>query len=202
MHSDESDLYRICHNTCRDGSDCTELFPDNLQTIPADRLVGPFITINPEFCMIIQNVTNGLIGYACAALDAKAFYRKQEMCWIPAMCVKYPISLVNSGDITPAAAESINHFHNFKYDCPQEVLTTHPSIMACSILKDHMTADQSVGKRLVTVLLAALRANGSFGVHVCLNKTDRNMSQFYSKLGFVELYQDSINTRIYLGRNF
>lgn len=47
------------------------------ESIPADRLIGPFLTINPEFCMVIES--NGrVIGYACAALDAKNFYRNQE----------------------------------------------------------------------------------------------------------------------------
>lgn len=77
--SDEADVYSICHKTCRDGSDCTELFPECLQEIAADRLIAPFITLNPEFCMVIENNEKTLIGYACAALDAKLFYRGQEV---------------------------------------------------------------------------------------------------------------------------
>lgn len=30
-NSDEARVYRICHETCRDGSDATELFPEHLQ---------------------------------------------------------------------------------------------------------------------------------------------------------------------------
>jgi protein O-GlcNAcase/histone acetyltransferase len=55
QHADEADVYRICHSTCRDGSDCSELFPESLQGIPADRLVGPFITITPEFFMVCES---------------------------------------------------------------------------------------------------------------------------------------------------
>lgn len=199
---DEAEIYGICHKTCRDGSDCTELFPENLQSIPADRLIGPFVTINPELCLVLQNSDNHLAGYACAALNAKQFYQNQEMCWFPEMRLKYPLSLLDSPDLTPAAKDSINHFHNFKYDYPQEVLNTHPSIMVCSVLKEQCNADSSLPKRLVTVLLAALRSNGSFGVHVCINTTDRFMHQFYSKLGFSEIFEDTTNGRVYLGRNF
>lgn len=201
-HLDEQEVYAICHKTCRDGSDCTELFPTNLQSIPADRLVGPFVTINPELCMVLHNTDNQLIGYACAALDAKQFYQNQEMCWLPEMRTKYPMSLFDSPDLTPTAKDSIIHFHNFKFDYPQEVLNSHPSIMTCCILKEHYNGDSSLAKRLVTVLLAALRSNGSFGVHVCINTTDRYMHQFYSKLGFVEIMEDTTNARVYLGRNF
>uniref|UniRef100_A0A1L8E3Q4 protein O-GlcNAcase n=2 Tax=Nyssomyia neivai TaxID=330878 RepID=A0A1L8E3Q4_9DIPT len=200
VFTDEESVYSICHKTCRDGSDCSELFPENLQGIPADRLVGPFITINPEFCMVMECGTLGIIGYICGALDAKVFYKNQQMCWLPAMCLKYPIELLESPELTPTAKDSINHFHNFKYDCPQEVLTTYPSMMTCSVLKEQLTHDPSVAKRLVIVLLSAFRSNGSFGVHVCINHTDRYMHQFYTKLGFTEIQQD--NMRIYLGRNF
>lgn len=79
MHLDEREVYAICHKTCRDGSDCTELFPENLQEIPADRLIAPFITLNPEFCMVVENSDKVLVGYACAALDSKRFYQQQEV---------------------------------------------------------------------------------------------------------------------------
>lgn len=201
VHSDEPLVYSICHQTCRDGSDCTDLFPADLQSIPADRLIGPFVTLNPELCLVVEDGA-ALLGYACAALDAKQFYRSQEMCWMPAMCEKYPFSLLDKPEnLTATAVESINHFHHFKYDCPSSVLATHPSMMTCCVLKDQFIADQSTAKRLVTVLLAALRANGSSGVHACINSTDMFLHQFYSKLGFVELYQEP-SGKVYMGRNF
>lgn len=201
-HTDEPEVYDICHKTCRDGSDCSVLFPNSLQSIPADRLVGPFVTMNSELCLVLQNGDNNLCGYACAALDAKQFYQNQEMCWLPEMRLKYPLSLLDAPDLTPTANDSINHFHNFKYDYPQEVLSTHPSIMVCSVLGEQCTDDSSLPKRLVTVLLAALRSNGSFGVHVCINATDHYMHQFYSKLGLTEIYEDASNGRVFLGRNY
>lgn len=125
------------------------------------------------------------------------------MCWFPEMCLKYPIELTESQELSQTAKDSLAHFHNFKYDCPLEVLAAHPSIMTCCILNDQNNIiDESVSKRLVTVLLAALRSNGSFGVHVCINQTDRFMHQFYSKMGFIEIYHESNSARVYLGRNF
>ena len=52
---------------------------DILKDLPGDRLVGPYITINPELCMVIENSDYKIIGYACAALDAKVFFRNQEV---------------------------------------------------------------------------------------------------------------------------
>lgn len=76
---DESEIYKICHKTCRDGSDCTDLFPSNLQEIASDRLVAPFITLNPEFCMVVENMKKSIVGYGFAAPNAKHFYRSQEV---------------------------------------------------------------------------------------------------------------------------
>ena len=120
--------------------------------------------------------------------------------WLPKMCEKYPISLLDEPNLSQAAKDTITHFHNFKYDGPVSVLGTHPSIMTCCILRDQLTYDQSVCKRLLCVLLATMRSNGSSGVHVCINRTDSYMLQFYGNLGFLELYHDDAIS--YLGRNF
>lgn len=215
-NQDEADVFRICHKTCRDGSDCSELFPENLQEIPADRLVAPFVTLTPEFCMVVENSKKTLVGYACAALDSKQFYRSQEVwksisgillmllsfqvLWLPIMCEKYPLALLDTPDLSQASKDAINWFHNFKYDCPDSVLSLYPSIMTATILKDQIETDLSVCKRLICVLLAALRTNGSCGIHVVINRSDSYMQQFYGTLGFTEVYQDQLRT--ILGRTF
>lgn len=116
------------------------------------------------------------------------------------MCEKYPLSLLDTPNLTQAAKDAINWFHNFKYDCPASVLGSYPSIMTCCILADQLDQDQSVCKRLMCVVLAALRTNGSCGVHVTINSTDSYMQQFYGKLGFNEVYHD--HAKLILGRNF
>lgn len=116
------------------------------------------------------------------------------------MCEKYPLSLLETPNLSQAAKDAINWFHNFKYDCPASVLESYPSIMTCCLLKDQLETDQSVCKRLILVLLAALRTNGSCGVHCVINRTDLYMLQFYSKLGFTEVFNDGSKT--ILGRRF
>lgn len=116
------------------------------------------------------------------------------------MCEKYPISLLETPDLTQASKDAINWFHNFKYDCPASVLNSYPSIMACCVLKDQLEIDQSVCKRLICVLLASLRTNGSCGIHVVINRSDSYMQNFYGKLGFTEVFQDHAKT--IMGRLF
>lgn len=118
------------------------------------------------------------------------------------MCEKYPLSLLDNAEVaaSQASKDAISWFHNFKYDTPSSVLDTYPSIMSCCVLKEQMDGDLSVCKRLLCVLLAALRTNGSSGVHCMVNSTDAYMQQFYGKLGFTEVCCE--DNKMILGRKF
>ncbi|KAL1399122.1 hypothetical protein pipiens_008447 [Culex pipiens pipiens] len=218
VYTDEAILLDVCNRTANDGEP-VNLGSDTLKNVLADRYLGPFLTIAPQLCIVAENNRSEVVGYACAAMDTKTFLRNIEQCWAPEMCLKYPLSILENGvppqeppssptgttaQANQLARDCILYFHNFKNDYPVAVLNTHPSILSTRILKPHLLEDDALGKRLVTVLLAMLRSNGSSsGVHVCIEQTDQFMYQFYSKLGFVELYrEDGGDSVVYLGRNF
>uniref|UniRef100_A0A8D8F4P9 protein O-GlcNAcase n=1 Tax=Culex pipiens TaxID=7175 RepID=A0A8D8F4P9_CULPI len=218
VYTDEAILLDVCNRTANDGEP-VNLGSDTLKNVLADRYLGPFLTIAPQLCIVAENNRSEVVGYACAAMDTKTFLRNIEQCWVPEMCLKYPLSILENGvppqespssptgttaQANQLARDCILYFHNFKNDYPVAVLNTHPSILSTRILKPHLLEDDALGKRLVTVLLAMLRSNGSSsGVHVCIEQTDQFMYQFYSKLGFVELYrEDGGDSVVYLGRNF
>ncbi|KPJ20949.1 Bifunctional protein NCOAT [Papilio machaon] len=100
-----------------------------------------------------------IVGYACAALNAKEFYRKLEIAWIPEMCQKYPRELLQRDDLSPVAKECIKHFHEFSNmpRAPESVWRAHPALLACCVPG---VRDPLAPPRLITCLLAALRANG------------------------------------------
>ncbi|XP_044271057.1 protein O-GlcNAcase isoform X2 [Tribolium madens] len=197
LPTDEQMVYSVCTRTCKDGLEDPQPYPEDLKGLQADRIVGPYLTLHPEFCFVVEDDA-GIVGFACAAPDYKKFRVKMELAWIPEMCDKYPLSLINK-DLSKFAQESISYFHGFK-DEIYVSSPTHPSIMICSILPSVL--DQSVSKRLVTCLLAALRANGSFGVHVVMNASDSYTHAFYGKLGFVENTHEAIKGKIVMGRTF
>ncbi|XP_075986508.1 O-GlcNAcase isoform X2 [Anticarsia gemmatalis] len=223
--ADEEAVCTICHKTCRDGSDCSDLFPADLQTLPADRLVAPFLTLTPELCMVIEDDDNDhetplqddgedkprqptlngmkpeIVGYACAVLNSKEFYKRQEIAWIPEMCTKYPEELTERDDLSQAAKECVRHFHQFGgcERAPDAVTRAHPALLTCCVLAP--CRDPLAPARLLTCLLAALRAHGANGVHACINATDHYLHQFYSKLGFVEAARGA-GGRVYLARSF
>lgn len=51
---DEEQVYIVCTKTCKDGlEDPSPLVPE-LKNIHADRIVGPYLTLHPEFCFVVE----------------------------------------------------------------------------------------------------------------------------------------------------
>ncbi|KAI5713796.1 hypothetical protein M8J76_005634 [Diaphorina citri] len=198
LSEDEAGVYNVCRRTCLDTQDGSEVFPD-LPNLAPDRLVGAFLTLSPELCMVCED-NDGIAGYALAARDAKTFHSRLQVAYLPEMCDKYPSASL--GDAPQGiVSEMISWFHEFKGDqIPPSVEEQHPSLMVMSILP--RVSDLSIAKRLVTCLLAALRSNGSFGVYVTVKQKDVNLIEFYRKLGFREQSRSLNKETLYLGRIF
>ncbi|ETN66345.1 bifunctional protein NCOAT [Anopheles darlingi] len=236
--ADEPSLYEICQQTANDGDALVDRPTDGpLVQVVADRYLGPFLTMTPELCLVLEDQSGKAVGYACAVLDTRIFLRNMEQCWVPEMCLKYPLALIEDCDIAepvvtepvepqsspPASSlpgapstgaggaertrrmvrDSVRYFHQFQNEYPSSVLTTHPSLLCCRVLNENLLDDETACKRLLTVVLAALRCNGATqGVHVCIDRSDRYLYQFYAKLGFVEIHASDLDATVYLGRNF
>jgi len=54
------------------------------------RLIGGFLTLNPELCMVVED-ENGITGYAVATLNVKSYNQKMANSWIPELRMKYPL---------------------------------------------------------------------------------------------------------------
>ncbi|XP_046600715.1 protein O-GlcNAcase isoform X1 [Neodiprion lecontei] len=169
-------------------------------SVVADRLVGSYLLLSPELCMVVED-EDGIVGYALAALNLKAFNQKMAISWIPELQAKYPLD-DSVKNLPQYEKEAIQYFHAFVPDVAEELSRQYPSKLICSILPS--VTDQSVAKRLVTCVLAALRANGSFGVHTTVSKTNKEAHEFYGKLGFVDQpeTQDADSITITMRRSF
>lgn len=173
LPSDEEAVYAVCNqiNICTASS------------AVADRFIGGFLTLSPELCMVVED-EDGIVGYAVATLNVKSYKQKMAVSWIPELRMKYPLD--NSVNELPQnVQDAIQYFHSFIPDVPEQLCRQHPSRLMCAVLPS--VADQSISKRLITCVLAALRANGSFGVHTTMPATDKESHEFYGKLGFVDL---------------
>ncbi|XP_030562779.1 protein O-GlcNAcase [Drosophila novamexicana] len=212
-NSDEPQVNKICTRTYLqwqsepDGDEI--LLPAPLGDIVADALVGAHLTIHPELCLVAYDQSDAIVGYVCAAPDINIFHRNTEVCWLTELREKYPKALLETvadGNNSKSHKLSVRFIEDFHRDeellCPTEVCGTFPAVISAAILREAEQHDNGIAKRLLTVLLAALRANGCFGVHVCVPEQDKEQMNFYTKIGFVEVYRDGRSKCIYLGRRF
>ncbi|GFQ66490.1 protein O-GlcNAcase [Trichonephila clavata] len=201
LPADETQVYNVCRRTCDDGMDGSEVFPEYPDLI-GDKLVGHFLCLSPEYCFVVEDET-GICGYALAALDARQLKTKCEMCWIPELLAKYPAPKKGNGEMLTPAEEIIASFYNRqKVGPPDVVYVHHPSTLRMNILPT--VNDPSVPKRMLTCILSTLKANGSHGVFVDVTVGDKNIVDFFSKLGFFEIAHPGFHVEdvFYMGRAF
>ena len=67
-----------------------------------------------------------------------------------------------------------------------DIYQTYPSLLRMSLMPQCFE-DPRCARHSLALAVAALKANGSRGIHVLLNKNHRYFIDFYSKLGFFEV---------------
>ncbi|KAJ8982878.1 hypothetical protein NQ317_004308 [Molorchus minor] len=66
LPTDIEAVYNVCTRTCKDGLEDPIQYPENLKDLQADKIVGPYVTLHPEFCFVVED-DSGVVGYACAS---------------------------------------------------------------------------------------------------------------------------------------
>ncbi|XP_069034812.1 protein O-GlcNAcase [Lepisosteus oculatus] len=193
---DKVELYRICRQLHLK----TQSSPDGHQPHPdlmGDRWLGASFALCPEYSFVLED-EQGLCGCALGALDIRAFLKRSEATWLPTMREKHPRG--PGATSHPAAQEALQYFHSEHPDYPDSLLYHFPSVLRLEALPEVL--DTSVTRSLVTSLLSALKANGSQGVFCEVLPTDRSRLEFFTKLGFLEIFRCEAVTReeVVLGR--
>uniref|UniRef100_W5M032 protein O-GlcNAcase n=1 Tax=Lepisosteus oculatus TaxID=7918 RepID=W5M032_LEPOC len=193
---DKVELYRICRQLHLK----TQSSPDGHQPHPdlmGDRWLGACFALCPEYSFVLED-ERGLCGCALGALDIRAFLKRSEATWLPTMREKHPRGPGAASH--PAAQEALQYFHSEHPDYPDSLLYHFPSVLRLEALPEVL--DTSVTRSLVTSLLSALKANGSQGVFCEVLPTDRSRLEFFTKLGFLEIFRCEAVTReeVVLGR--
>ncbi|XP_041074363.1 protein O-GlcNAcase isoform X1 [Polyodon spathula] len=197
---DKVELYRICrrlHCKTRDSPDASQCHPD----LVGDRLLGAALSLSPEYCFVLEEEEE-LCGCALGVLDIKTFHKKCEATWLPAMREKYPKATATTAPGRTLAQEAVLFFHSERPSYPDSLLHHFPSMVQLDVLPPDLLLDTSVTRSLATCLLSALKANGSKGVFCEVLPTDRTRLEFFTKLGFLEIFGSDALTRedIVLGR--
>ncbi|EDW96236.1 uncharacterized protein Dyak_GE25717 [Drosophila yakuba] len=183
--------------------------PANVANIVADGLIGGHITLSPQLCIVAYDENNSIIGYSCAALDVNIFRRNLELCWYTELREKYSRDVCSQedGEVTQLVTSFVDNYHDSSVNgavdqCPVEVSGSFPAVLISGTLREAEERDSGITKRMLTVLLAALRANGCFGAHVRVPQQDIAQVNYYSRIGFVDVYREEATKCIYMGRRF
>ncbi|XP_027193831.1 O-GlcNAcase isoform X2 [Dermatophagoides pteronyssinus] len=197
LPSDLQSVYEICFKNYD-----RHILLENNDQLVGDKLIGGFLTLSPEYCFIVEDDVR-LCGYALAVLDAKNFFAKLEVSWIPGLLEKYPLMAEERSLKEKYVGQFVDEMHNqYKQQLsdPEEIFANYPSLLTLAVMANIM--DLSVPKRMLTCVIAALKANGSKGLYCRIPANDKKTIEFYLKLGFQTInIRNSIATDdVYVGR--
>jgi len=185
LATDEEEVLKICYSTSEvtfGGS-----FVDH-QQLPGDRFVGGLLTLSPKYAFVVEDEDCHICGYLAAALDARRFWTKYEMAYLPALRSKYPSP---PADHLPAVVkEMIEDLHGtedrFEYGS-DKLMNTYPSLLTFALTPN---SHQNIVKNLMVCVLSALKSHNSCGVHVLVETTSLQSIDLYNKLGFIRISEE------------
>ncbi|XP_038065736.1 protein O-GlcNAcase-like isoform X2 [Patiria miniata] len=181
LPADEDAVYRVCLLTCADGGDGSGLYPDHPQLI-GDRLAGTFLTFSREYCFVLCD-RDDIVGYALAAFNAKNFNKQVQVAWLEEMKRKYPKP---SETKKPTQAQkTILSFHEDPVPLTESLFSRFPSQLRLDVLP--CVEDTGVVKNMLACVLSALKTSGSHGAFVEVSTANKGHTEFYNKLGFVDV---------------
>jgi ribosomal protein S18 acetylase RimI-like enzyme len=178
-------LYKICLETGASGKDASSLFNDPFvlgQYYAAPYLIYPF-----GFCFVAE-YENRPQGYVLAAADTEDFSRWFEEHWLPGLRLQFPLPFASSlaaSDSEKEIFKNINRTH-FPVSCDDKKLFNEwPAHLHIDLLPS--IQGKGVGKTLLQHLFAALKGNGTKGLHLKVDAQNKGAIVFYRKIGFALL---------------
>uniref|UniRef100_H2Z2S4 protein O-GlcNAcase n=1 Tax=Ciona savignyi TaxID=51511 RepID=H2Z2S4_CIOSA len=206
LPSDESSVFDVCSSTWKDGVESSHSF-ENLKQLPADRLIGALLTLSPEYCFVVED-NEGVCGYLAATHNAKDFWRKYEIAYLPEMREKYSKpeaeDEMTEAEFTNSPPQKMIvdlHSTGDRYSYGSDLLaSSHPAMMTLALTQ---TANPSVAKSMTVCLLSALKSHNASGIHVIVDSNSKHFQDLYLKLGFTKIPDlDTSEDITILGRVF
>lgn len=172
---DREQVVEICIATGDAGQDARTTYehPELLAWI----YVLPYIELEPSLAFVATDDL-GVAGYLVATLDARAFAERLERSWWPALRERYPLDAT----VRPADRRLVELVHHPSR--PPAPAASHPSELHIDLLP--RARGTGVGRRLMTTAFDALRAAGSKGVHLGVDRRNERALGFYRHLGMTE----------------
>ena len=175
-------LYQICLLTGDRGQDATPLYQD--PELLGHCFAAPYGLFEPALAFVAEDAA-GVCGYVLGALDSQAFEKRLESDWWPGLRARYPEP---SSGLLPeqwAPDQRLAHLIHHPLRTPEELAARYPSHLHIDLLP--RLQGQGYGRRLIQTLTAAMRSQGSRGVHLNVTIGNERAASFYRHIGFTQL---------------
>jgi ribosomal protein S18 acetylase RimI-like enzyme len=190
---DEDAVYEICLKTGDSGKDGTHLYDDPKAL--GHIYVGPYIHLEPELAFVVED-QQGVCGYVMGVMDSKKFYQAYVDKWLPDIRKRYPEPTGDQAGWTRTQKVFYDYYHPDVF-CP-EPYDQYPSHLHIDMLP--RVQGRGLGIEMMQVLLKAMAARKTPGVHLGMAASNARAEKFYKKLGFHELLRTGDS--LYLGKRF
>jgi len=175
-------MYRICLLTADGGEDGTHLYSD--PELPGHLFMAPYTIFEPSLAFVAED-SEGVGGYIVAALDTAAFERRLEKEWWPDLRARYAEAAPDGADGMSQAERYARHNIHHPWGPNPELIERYPSHLHIDLVP--RMQGQGAGRRLIETLVAALRAQGSHGLHLFVGFGNERAPGFYRHVGFTQL---------------
>ena len=172
---DESALYDLSLRTGDEGRDATDIYTD--PRLIGHVYVGPYLALEPDLAFVLDDGQPA--GYVLGARDTVDFDRRCERQWWPPLRERYPDPPTDR-PWTPN--ERLQHMIHHPPRLDRVLLAEYPAHLHINLLPRAQGAGH--GRRLITRLLAELRATDAAGVHLVTGARNRRAIGFYDRIGF------------------
>jgi ribosomal protein S18 acetylase RimI-like enzyme len=179
---DLDDLYRICLLTADSGKDATPLYHD--PQVPGHVFAAPYGVFEPSLVFMAEDAA-GAGGYIVGALDSQQFERRLERDWWPPLRERYPVPPAGVPEQDLSREQWMVSLIHSPFTTPDELAARYPSHLHINLLPRLQA--HGIGRRLVDTLAAALREQGSSGLHLHVSKANQRAVEFYQHVGFTDL---------------
>jgi len=147
--------------------------------------------------MVVEDESEKLVAY-CVADPNSANYLDKYTSYLDTLREKYPKITVEEGSMLSPCDELLSSLSCEPEPLPESLTNSYPACITLGVL--HSVIDDSVTKRLLTCVLASLRAQGTFSGNVMVKAGEKNTLDLYNRLGFREVA--TRGAYLYLGRAF
>lgn len=179
---DLGDLYRICLLTADNGEDATPLYHD--PQLPGHVFAAPYGVFEPSLAFVAEDAV-GVGGYILGARDSQEFERRLERDWWPRLRDAYPVPTADLAKQELSREQrTASYIHN-SLSTPDELNARYPSHLHIDLLP--RLQGHGLGRGLINTFVAALRDQGSPGVHLHVSRRNKRAAEFYRHVGFTDL---------------